>query len=72
MSQKVPTKEELLEKRKQLQERIAKIRKDYSGGLDRDSSEQAIELENAEVLEGLLKSAMEELKRVDHQLESLS
>lgn len=65
------SKEELKAKQEALRQRIAKIRKDYERGLDPDPDEQSIQLENAEVLEGLLKSAMEEIKGVEKQLQAL-
>ena len=61
-------KQTLLEKRDELRARLASIEKDYRQGLDADSEEQAIQLENAEVLAGIGKAAAEELQRVEEQL----
>lgn len=66
------TKDELLEKKKQLEERIATIQKDLRGGLDADFAEQAVQLENSEVLEGILDASLSELKNVDEALSKLS
>ena len=48
-----PTKEQLLRRRDELRERLNAIKRDYGRGLDKDFEEQAIELENAEVLAGI-------------------
>ena len=64
-------KQTLLEKRDELRARLAAIEKDYRQGLDADSEEQAIQLENAEVLDGIAKAAAEELQRVEAQLAKL-
>ncbi|MDH3974700.1 MAG: TraR/DksA C4-type zinc finger protein [Deltaproteobacteria bacterium] len=61
--------EKLMSKREILLSRIDKINLDYSSPLNRDSSEQAIELENAEVLSGIHKGALEELNQIDRTLE---
>ncbi len=64
-------KEQLLKKRDELRARLDSIEKDYRQGLDPDSEEQAVQLENAEVLEGIAKSASEELQRIEKKLAEL-
>jgi hypothetical protein len=63
-----PDRDSLVAKRAQLSERLAAIRKDLGRGLDRDSSEQAIELENAEVLAEIARVTQEQIDRIDEQL----
>ena len=65
------TKEQLLEKRDELLARLESIEKDYRQGLDSDSEEQAQQLENAEVLEGIARATAEELSRIEEQLAQL-
>ena len=67
-----PTKEQLLRRRDELRERLNAIKRDYGRGLDKDFEEQAIELENAEVLAGIAKAAAEELDQVERQLVALA
>jgi DnaK suppressor protein len=64
------TRAQLLAKRAELQERLAAIKRDYAGGLDRDMDEQAVQLENAEVLEELSREALEELEAIEKMLSS--
>lgn len=65
------SKEELIAKRDELRQRLEAIEADYKGGLDRDSEEQAQQLENAEVLAGIAKAAAEELQQIEEQLAQL-
>jgi RNA polymerase-binding transcription factor DksA len=60
--------EALLAKRDELRARLNAIEKDYRQGLAADSEEQAVELENAEVLEAIAKSTAEELQRIEARL----
>lgn len=62
---------QLIAKRDQLRARIDKIEADYRSGLDADSEEQAQQLENAEVQEGIAKAASEELQRIEALLEDM-
>ena len=64
-------KEQLIEKRNELRARLESIEKDYRQGLDADLEEQAVQLENAEVQEGIAKSTAEELQRIEEKLASL-
>lgn len=61
----------LIAKRDELRERLQAIHRDYGQGLERDSEEQAQQLQNAEVLEGIAKSTAEELERIEQQLADL-
>lgn len=62
----------LLAKRDELRERLEAIRRDVRGGLDADWEEQAVQLENAEVLDGIAKATAEELARIEQLLAKLS
>lgn len=64
-------KQRLLEKRDELRARLEAIQADYRRGLDRDAEEQALELENAEVLEGIARVTAEELQRIEEKLARL-
>ncbi len=63
--------QELEAKRSELIERLEAIERDYRQGLERDAEEQAIQLENAEVLEGIARSARAELDRIEKELAAL-
>lgn len=62
------TREQLLARRAELQERLDAIRRDFARGLDSDLDEQAIQLENAEVLNELSRRTLEELRRIEDRL----
>ena len=72
MSHSQESRESLQRQRDELMERIDAIKSDYASGLDQDFEEQAQQLENAEVLETLLKQAYDELAVIDRKLEELS
>jgi len=59
---------QLIEKRKELESRINKIKHDYSTPLEKDSEEQATQLENAEVLNVIDEEARDELAQIDKAL----
>jgi len=61
----------LQEKRKALKSRLEEIEADYRRGLDADSEERAVQLENAEVLNGIAKAIAEELEAVEKKLAEL-
>ena len=63
--------QELIIKRDELLSRVESIKKDFRKGLDKNSSEQAIELENAEVLDEIARVSMEELGKVNVAIERL-
>lgn len=66
------TKDELLKKQQELIDRITAIKKDFEKGLDRDLEEQALQLENYEVLQELLEQAAAELEKIEKQLAKMS
>ncbi len=66
------TKEALLAQKAELENRLAAIRKDLGRGLDADSSEQAVELENFEVLQEIARVAEQELAEIDRKLAALN
>ena len=55
----------------ELVERISKIRADVGGGLEADSSEQATQLENMEVLNALVQEGEDELAEIKAALRRL-
>ncbi len=78
MAPNTPTKSEmqqrltgLCQRRDELQSRIKAIKHDISSGLDRDWEEQAVELENAEVLDEIARISSEELRKVEQAIERL-
>ena len=60
----------LIEKKKELEERLEKIKKDIKGGLDADWEEQAVQLENRDVLLEIARVTEEELQKVNAALEN--
>jgi len=62
---------ELQQKKEELLGRLEAIQNDYKGGLSADSEEQAIQLENAEVLEEISRVTNEELQKVSQALERI-
>lgn len=72
MSEELKKKKAELEVRRgELLDRLDAIKRDYGKGLERDSSEQAIQLENAEVLEEISRVANEELQKVTQAIERI-
>lgn len=65
-------KEQLIKKRDELSSRLKAIEDDYRQGLDADSEERAVQLENADVQEAIAKSTSEELQRVEEELAKLN
>lgn len=63
--------ESLIKRRDALKERLSAIEADYRRGLDPDLEEQALQLENAEVLAGIATATAEELVRVEDELAKL-
>lgn len=62
---------ELTRKRDELRARLAAIEQDYRAGLSADSEEQAIQLENEEVLAGIARATADELARIEARLAEL-
>ncbi|MEA2079363.1 MAG: hypothetical protein U9P00_05815 [Pseudomonadota bacterium] len=65
-------KSRLLEKRDELRARLEAIRKDVRRGLEADFEERAIQLENDEVLAGIVKATAAELESIEERLEKLA
>ena len=61
----------LRDKREELQDRLNRITSDIRSGLHRDTEEQAVELENAQVLDALGNETRSELSKVNHALDRL-
>ena len=59
-------------RRKELKERIAAIHRDLGRGLEKDYEEQAIQLENLEVLQEIARVAEEDLRKVELELAGLN
>jgi len=62
---------DLKKKRDELLERLEAIERDYRAGLDADSEERAMQLENAEVLSEISRSTAEELERIEKEISEL-
>ena len=60
--------EQLEAKKAELVERVSKIKADVGGGLEADSSEQAAQLENMEVLNALVHEGEGELAQINAAL----
>ena len=72
MTQDLHTKrKELADKREQLLQRLDAIRRDISGGLSADFEEQAVQLENADVLAEISRVTNEELQKVTQALQRI-
>jgi RNA polymerase-binding transcription factor DksA len=61
-------KEALLTKKKELEERLEKIKRDIGQKLSADSEEQATELENRDVILEIARVTEEELARVTAEI----
>jgi RNA polymerase-binding transcription factor DksA len=62
------TREELMQSKDELLNRLEAIRKDLRGGLDADSKEQAVQLENMQVLQEIARVTEENLQEINKQL----
>ncbi len=60
---------ELILKKLELEERLSRIRKDLTTGLSADFEEQAVELENRDVLLEIARVTEEELERLTKKLQ---
>ena len=58
----------LLERKKELEDRLARIRGDLATRLDNDAEEQAVQLENRDVLLEIARVTEEELEKLDAEL----
>lgn len=59
---------QLIERRNELEARLQKLKSDISQPLDHDFEEQAVQLENGEVLDALAVEAQEEIQKINHAL----
>ena len=66
------SREELLTKKQELEERLINLKKDISGKLEADFAEQATQLENRDVLLEILRVSEEELQNTKSKLAALS
>jgi len=71
MPAKTPTIEDLETRRQELIERLDAIKRDYGRGLDKDFEEQAVQLENAEVLAEIARVTADELGEVNRAIAGL-
>lgn len=62
------TRKELIRSRDELLKRLEAIRKDLRGGLDADSKEQAIQLENMQVLQEIARVTEVNLQQINQQI----
>ena len=62
------SRQQLLDRKQELVRRLDAIRTDLGRGLAADSQEQAIQLENLEVLQEIQRLASEELQSIDKEL----
>ncbi|MGI9290312.1 MAG: TraR/DksA family transcriptional regulator [Gammaproteobacteria bacterium] len=62
---------ELEQKKTELSIRVDKIKADIGRGLDADSKEQAAQLENQEVLDGLANEAVDEIAKISAALKRM-
>ena len=59
---------QMTQRKQELVDRLASIRADLARGLDRDAEEQAIQLENLEVLQEIYRLAEAELRTLNQQI----
>ena len=62
---------QLEQQKAELTERVNKIKADVIGGLEADSKEQAMQLENHEVLDALANEATDELAKINAALQRI-
>ena len=65
------TKQELMTKKAELEERLKKIKDDFKSGLDADWEEQAVQLENRDVLLEIARVSEEELQKINAALQKM-
>ncbi len=63
--------QELEQRRDELQQRVDAVKRDLGGGLDRDLEDQAQQLENRDTLLEIARVAEQELRNVEVQLREL-
>lgn len=60
--------ETLLQRRHELEQRLNKLKQDLSQPLDHDFEEQAVQLENGEVLDALAAEALDEIQKINRAI----
>jgi hypothetical protein len=65
------SKQQLIEKQRELEARLEDIKEDLARGLDADSEERATQLENRDVLLEIQRVTEEELNRLNQQIADL-
>ena len=63
-----PTYDELITKRDELRQRLDKIKQDFQKGLDADSEERAVQLENADVLNEIARTTEQDLISLEEKI----
>ncbi len=63
--------QELLAKKNELIARLQSIRQDFASGLEKDWEEQAVQLENVEVLNEIARISSEELSKIEIAIERI-
>ena len=63
--------QQLLDKKRELSQRLQKIERDLRGALDADFAEQAVQLENRDVLNEIARVTREEIRAIDRALAEL-
>ena len=71
MTTSTKAREELITQRDTLKERLEKIKQDFSKGLDADSEERAVQLENADVLNEIARTSEQALIQVEKEIARL-
>lgn len=66
------SRDELLNKKQELEQRIDKIKKDLSHPFSADSEERATEMENADVLLEIARVAEQDLELINRKLQQLN
>ena len=66
------TKEELLNKKQELEQRLEKIRTDLASGFSADSEERATEMENTDVILEIARVAEQDLELINKKLQQLN
>lgn len=66
------SKDELLNKKEELEQRLDKIKKDLADGFSADSEERATEMENTDVLLEISRVAEQDLELINRKLQQMN
>lgn len=66
------SKDELLNKKEELEQRLDKIKKDLADGFSADSEERATEMENTDVLLEISRVAEQDLELINRKLKQMN